>query len=340
VSSRDFAHPAERDLARILTFYRIRWSYEPTSFSLAVGDDGRPSEMFTPDFYLPDHHLYIELTTMRQRLVTKKNRKLRRLRELYPSVRIKLLYRRDYDRLVNAYRTEEPENAITEIGQILFSEEVLLERIETLADLVSSRTAVSLPGHRLIVLGVDPGSIVFSDRLTTALRKRHVPLELDFVQLTRHESKDGDKRVRIGRAPEVDFRGHRVLLAADVVSTGLSLAYLTNWLLQRGARDVEICALLDRRDARLVDVPVRYVGFEAPNELLVGFGLQLRRQFRHLPYIASVVSRITAEPPRQEPLPEIIRATIADHEWHAGDRDETEPTREDGGGFASEILRV
>ncbi|MCC6703296.1 MAG: hypothetical protein IT334_00380, partial [Thermomicrobiales bacterium] len=66
----DFAHPADRDFASILHYYRIRWSYEPTSFPLEWGADGRPTELFTPDFYLPDLRLYIELTTMRQRLVT------------------------------------------------------------------------------------------------------------------------------------------------------------------------------------------------------------------------------------------------------------------------------
>jgi hypoxanthine phosphoribosyltransferase len=96
--------------------------------------------------------------------------------------------------------------------------------------------------------------------------------------------------VRIGRAPRVSVVGRRVLLVADVVSTGLSLAYLTWWLRQRGAREIEICTLLDRQAARLVEVPVRYVGFEAPNELLVGFGLHLRRQFRNLPYIGSLVT--------------------------------------------------
>ncbi|MEA2510553.1 MAG: hypoxanthine phosphoribosyltransferase, partial [Thermomicrobiales bacterium] len=90
--------------------------------------------------------------------------------------------------------------------------------------------------------------------------------------------------------PRTLVAGRRILVVTDVVSTGLSLAYLTWWLQRRGARQVEICTLLDRQAARLIEVPVRYVGFEAPNELLVGFGLHLRRQFRNLPYIASLVS--------------------------------------------------
>jgi hypoxanthine phosphoribosyltransferase len=73
-----------------------------------------------------------------------------------------------------------------------------------------------------------------------------------------------------------------------MISTGLSLAYLRSWLLRHGVEEVSICTLLDRRVARLIDVPVWRAGFEAPNELLIGFGLRLRPHFRNLPYIATI----------------------------------------------------
>ena len=98
-----FAHPSEEEFARILDFYRLEWQYEPRSFPLRYADDGRVVERFTPDFYLPELDLYIELTTLKQSLVTKKNRKLRRLRELFPDVKIKLLYNRDYRNLLFKY---------------------------------------------------------------------------------------------------------------------------------------------------------------------------------------------------------------------------------------------
>ena len=97
-----FAHPSERELARIFDFYRVPWSYEPQSFVLRAKGD-RVLEMFSPDFYLPELDLYLELTTLRQRLVTKKNRKLRMLRELYPDVNVRLLYRKDYQELLAKY---------------------------------------------------------------------------------------------------------------------------------------------------------------------------------------------------------------------------------------------
>ena len=95
-----FAHASERVAAEILDFYRIRWEYEPTTFPIEWDGKSNVIASFSPDFYLPDFDLYIELTTMSQKLVTKKNRKVRRLRELYPDVNIKIFYQRDFRRLL------------------------------------------------------------------------------------------------------------------------------------------------------------------------------------------------------------------------------------------------
>ena len=95
-----FAHASEAELARILDFYAVRWDYEPDTFPIAWNLDGDVIESFSPDFYLPDFELYVELTTLKQKLVRKKNRKLRRLRELYPGIRIKLFYARDFRQLL------------------------------------------------------------------------------------------------------------------------------------------------------------------------------------------------------------------------------------------------
>ena len=94
-----FAHGSEEELARFLDFYNIEWHYEPTCFPLEWDETGRVTESVTPDFYLPQFDLYVELTTMKQRLVTRKNRKLRRLRELYPEINVKIFYGKDYKRL-------------------------------------------------------------------------------------------------------------------------------------------------------------------------------------------------------------------------------------------------
>jgi hypothetical protein len=98
-----FAHASERQFARLLDFYQIEWHYESRSFDLELDDEGNVVQRFTPDFYLPAYDLYIEITTLNQKLVTKKNRKVRRLRELYPDVVCKIFYQRDYLSLVTKY---------------------------------------------------------------------------------------------------------------------------------------------------------------------------------------------------------------------------------------------
>jgi hypothetical protein len=101
--STPFAHASEAEMARILDFYAVRWEYEPDTFPILWNLDGDVVESFAPDFFLPDLDCYLEMTTLRQKLVRKKNRKLRRLRELYPGVNIKLFYARDFRALMLKY---------------------------------------------------------------------------------------------------------------------------------------------------------------------------------------------------------------------------------------------
>lgn len=98
-----FAHASEAEMARILDFYAVRWDYEPRTFPILWNLDGVVVESFSPDFYLPELDLYLEMTTLKQRLVRKKNRKLRRLRDLYPAIRIKLFYARDFRAIMLKY---------------------------------------------------------------------------------------------------------------------------------------------------------------------------------------------------------------------------------------------
>ena len=99
----EFANEAELECAKILDYYGVPWNYEPRTFMLEEDDQGRVVEAFTPDFYLPEQDLYVEVTVMKQSLVTRKNRKLRKLRERYPEVKIRLFYKRDIERLAERY---------------------------------------------------------------------------------------------------------------------------------------------------------------------------------------------------------------------------------------------
>jgi hypoxanthine phosphoribosyltransferase len=98
-----FAHQSEEMFANLLDFYRIAWEYEPRSFPIQYDRDGSVLEAFTPDFYLPEFDLYVELTTMKQSLVTRKNRKVRLLRQLYPHLNIQVFYQKDFENLIFKY---------------------------------------------------------------------------------------------------------------------------------------------------------------------------------------------------------------------------------------------
>ncbi len=95
-----FSHPSEAEFASLLDYFGVPWEYEPRTFVLREDEQGNPIEAFSPDFYLPEQDLYIEMTTMRQKLITKKNGKVRRLRERYPHVNIKLFTRQDFRTLL------------------------------------------------------------------------------------------------------------------------------------------------------------------------------------------------------------------------------------------------
>src|SRR5579871_5835014 len=99
----NFAHESEAEIARLLDFYGVHWQYEPRSFPLEWDEQGRPTQSFTPDFYLPDYDLFLEVTTVRPALINRKNRKLRKLRERYPEINIKLLTLKDVDALFLKY---------------------------------------------------------------------------------------------------------------------------------------------------------------------------------------------------------------------------------------------
>lgn len=279
-----FAHPFEAEFARLLDYYRTPWSYEPTTFALAWDDAGRPLEFCTPDFYLPEQRLYVELTTVRQCLVTPKHRKVRLLRAQYPGVNIRLLYRRDYERLLLAHDESE---AAERAGTVLFSAGMVERRVVELATAIALDGA-GTPGAPPLLLAAGPGATTFMTALVQALDDIRLAYDVDAMTLSpfRRGAVTTRRKVELRRRPLHDPRGRRVIVVEGVVSTGLSLAYMVRWLRRRGAKSIDVCTLLDRQAARVADVPLTYTGFEAPHEIVVGYGLTRRRRFRDLPFIA------------------------------------------------------
>ena len=166
--STPFAHASEAEMARILDFYAVRWEYEPHVFPILWNLDGDVVESFSPDFYLPDLDLYLEMTTLRQKLVRKKNRKLRRLRENYPDINIKLFYARDFRALMLKYG----KLALID-GLSGSSGQVTISRAEdgTPADLPAAGLAAVVP--LLAVPPSSPADVAALATPTRAARRRH-----------------------------------------------------------------------------------------------------------------------------------------------------------------------
>lgn len=287
---RRFAHPAEIELARLLTFYNIRWAYEPTTFAVRWREDGSPEEFVTPDFYLPDHDLYLELTTMRQRLVTRKNRKFRLLRENYPNVRVRILYQRDFMRLRDAFAPVSTDHPV-HIGSTLFDADELSTRIAELASELAAAWQLAMPagsGVRPLLLGLGAGSGRFLEVLYASIQAQGIPVDRDWIEVTSLAAKPHGGRIRVTRSPIVPVAGRPVLVVQEVLSTGLSAAFVEGWLRRQGAGAIDVCALLDRAAARIVDIPVGFRGFAAPDVSVAGYGLTRWREYGDLPYIAEV----------------------------------------------------
>ncbi len=272
-----FSHPAEAEFAAFLDFYRIRWLYEPRSFPLRWRD-GRVAEMFTPDFYLPEQDLYVELTTMKQSHVTPKHRKLRRLRELYPDVNIVLLYRKDYHELLGRFGYGAVDIASLrpdQIERVLLSAAEIQQRVRELGAEISRDYA----DRSIVLVGLLKGITFFLADLARAITR---PLAIDYLQLSRSVEEGG---VRIVRDLDVDIAGQHVLLVEDIVNTGVTMDFVLRSLRARGPASLEVCALLDKAERRLLPVPARYVGFTIPNEFVVGYGLDYRELYRNLPFL-------------------------------------------------------
>ena len=288
-----FAHPSEIEFARFLDHYRIRWVYEPTAFPVGWEQE-RVTEMFAPDFYLPEHDLYVELTTMKQSLVTPKNRKLRLMRELYPDVKVKLLYKRDYDQLLAqaGYAHTELQNLRKDqIQRILISPVELETRVRALARKISR----DYRGQSIVLAGVLKGITFF---LADLARQITVPLALDYLSVTRYARLEGHdhRKVRIQRDLDNPIAGRHVILVEDVVNTGLTLDYVLGVLREREPASLEVVTLLDRPGRRIVDIQLKYVGFQIPNDYVVGYGLDYRELYRNLPFVCVLKPSVYAEP--------------------------------------------
>ena len=240
-----FAHESEEEFAKILDFYGIAWQYEPRTFPLRTEGD-EVVEAFTPDFYLPDIDEYIELTTLKQDLMTDKHRKVRMLRQLYPDVKVKLLNKRDYLRLLVKYGFGPPSpKSIEGIHRVLISSAQLKRRVSELGAQISKDYAGKTP----LLIGVLKGVACF---MADLMRQISLPVAVDFMAISSYDNTESGV-VRILKDLDENLEGRDVLVVEDIIDTGMTLNHLLGYLRARRPAGLKVCTLLDKRARRLVE---------------------------------------------------------------------------------------
>lgn len=173
-----------------------------------------------------------------------------------------------------------PPNELVSVGEVLISAEELQKKVSELGAQVSRDYA----GKDLVMVGVLRGAVVF---IADLLRNLTVPCEIDFMAVSSYgSSRDSSGVVRILKDLDDSIEGRDVLVVEDIVDSGLTLNYLIRNLKARDPASLEVCTLLTKPERRRVDVPIRYTGFEIPNEFVVGYGLDFGQRYRNLDHVA------------------------------------------------------
>ena len=274
----NFGHPSEEEFAKLLDFYQVEWLYEPRSFPLS-SENNKITEMFTPDFYLPEINLYIELTTSKQSLITEKNHKVRLLKELYPDVTIKLLNKSDYLRLFAKFGfIPLGENKMTGVQRYMFSKTQIQRRVRSLSKQISK----DYQDKDLVLIGILKGVVCFMSDLMQYIS---IPVVIDFMSISTPTDNTGAS-IKITKDLDIDIKGKDVIMVEDIVDTGMTLNYVLNYLNAHEPASLRVCTFLDKRVRRLIDVRLDYVGYEIPDNFVVGYGLDYQGKYRNLPFIA------------------------------------------------------
>ena len=167
-----------------------------------------------------------------------------------------------------------------EVPEVLFTEAQIKARVRDLAGQISE----DYKERRLVLISILRGSVFFA---TDLARRIELPLSMDFLSISSYgEGSEGV--VRITKDLEENIAGKDALVIEDIVDTGFTLKYLLRTLGGRNPKSIEVCTLLDRRARRIIDVNLKYIGFEIPDKFVVGYGLDYKQQFRNLPYIGVV----------------------------------------------------
>ena len=165
------------------------------------------------------------------------------------------------------------------IGKPLFTVEQIQRKVQELGD----RITREYEGRELVMVCILKGAFMFFSDL---VRHIGIPMKVDFVSCSSYVRSDTTGDIRLHHDLREEIKDKHVILVEDIADSGLTLNFLREHFLQRGPASLKICALLDKKERRLVDVPLDFVGFTIPNEFVVGYGLDYSNMFRNLPYIA------------------------------------------------------
>jgi hypoxanthine phosphoribosyltransferase len=173
-----------------------------------------------------------------------------------------------------------------DIEQILYSEEQIVEKVKSLAEKISE----DYYGKELIVVGVLKGSVLFASEL---IKYISIPCEIDFMAVSSYgNSAETSGVVRILKDLDSDVEGKHILIVEDIVDTGITLSYLLKYLKARNASSIEIVSLLNKEARRKVDLKVKYMGFDVPDEFIVGYGIDYAEKYRNLPFIGALKRQV------------------------------------------------
>jgi hypoxanthine phosphoribosyltransferase len=178
-----------------------------------------------------------------------------------------------------------------DIQEILISEDQIMERVRELGEDISADYASLNP----LLIGVLKGVVFF---IADLLRAIFIPVEVDFMAVSSYSPEVSDQGlVRLVKDLEIPIMGRHVLFIEDVVDTGLTLNYLLRNLSMRSPASLEVCALFNKPKHRLIDIPLKYVGFDLPDRFVVGYGLDYRERYRNLRYIGLLKSTVLRDHP-------------------------------------------
>ena len=181
----------------------------------------------------------------------------------------------------------------TGVREILLPADLIRQRVQALADDISRDYA----GLNPLLVGVLKGVLIF---MADLLRAISIPAEVDFMAVSSYSAQSRDQGlVRLEKDLETPLAGRHVLFVEDVIDTGLTLNYLLRTLRARQPASLEVCVLFDKPQRRLVEIPLRYTGFDLPPRFVVGYGLDYRERYRSLPFVGLLDPEVFQEPRRR-----------------------------------------